>query len=65
MQLWMGMEPQPLHHWQLVANGLHIQWMGIWNHQQPVTNALVDPNFDSRLKAIVTAGLQTIPLCSG
>ena len=37
----------------------------IWNHQQPVTNALVDPNFDSWLKAIVTAGLQTIPLCSG
>ncbi len=41
---------------------LHMQWMGIWNHRQPVTIALVDPNFDSRLKAWVTAGLQTIPL---
>ena len=45
----------------------HMQWMGIWNHWQPVTTSLVDsnPNFDSRLKAWVTAGLQTIPLCSG
>jgi hypothetical protein len=45
---------------------LHImQWMGIWNHWQPVTTALVVPDFDSRLKASVTAGLQTIPLWSG
>jgi hypothetical protein len=46
---------------------LHMQWqwMGIRNHQQPVTIALVYPDFDSRLKAWVTAGLQTIPLCSG
>ena len=44
----------------------HMQWMGIWNHWQPVTIALVDPDFDSSwLKAWVTAGLQTIPLCSG
>jgi len=49
-----------------VFEPLHMQWMGIWNHQQPVTIALVDPDFDSRLKARVwvTAGLQTIPLCS-
>jgi hypothetical protein len=39
--------------------------MGIWNHWQPVTITLVDPDFDSRLEAWVTAGLQTIPLCSG
>ena len=33
---------------------------------QIVTIALVVPDFDSRrLKAWVTAGLQTIPLCSG
>jgi len=44
---------------------LHMQWIGIWNHWQPVTMALVVPDFDSRLKAWVTAGLQTIPLCSG
>ena len=46
---------------------LHMQWMGIWNHLQPVTIALVVPDFDSRPKARVqvTAGLQTIPLCSG
>jgi hypothetical protein len=43
----------------------HMQWMGIWNHWQPVTIALVDPDFDSWLKAWFTAGLQTIPLCSG
>ena len=48
-----------------VFEPLHMQWTGIWNHQQPVTTALVDPDFDSRLKAWVTAGLQTIPLCSG
>jgi len=28
--------------------------MGIWNHRQPVTTALFDPDFDSRLKAWVT-----------
>ncbi len=44
---------------------LHMQWMGLWNHRQLVTIALVVPDFDSRLKAWVTAGLQTIPLCSG
>jgi hypothetical protein len=43
----------------------HMQWMGIWNHWQPVTIALVDPDFDSWLKAWVTAGLQTIPVYSG
>jgi hypothetical protein len=47
-----------------VYESLHMQWMGIWNHRQPVTIALVDPEFDSRLKAWVTDGLQTIPLCS-
>ena len=48
-----------------VFEHLHMQWMGIWNHRQPVTTALVDPEFDSRLKGWVTAGLQTISLCSG
>ncbi len=48
-----------------VFKPLHMQLMVIWNHQQPVTIALVDPDFDGRLKAWVTAGLQTIPLCSG
>jgi hypothetical protein len=48
-----------------VFEPLHMQWKGIWNHQQPVTIALVDPDFDSWLKAWVPAGLQTIPLCSG
>ena len=43
----------------------HMQWMGIWNHWQPVTIALVDPDFDSRLKAWFTAGLQTISVYSG
>jgi len=48
-----------------VCEPLHMQWMGMWNHRQTVTIALVDPDFDSRrLKAWVTAGLQTIPLCS-
>jgi hypothetical protein len=32
----------------------HMQWMGIWNYRQPVTIALVDPDFDSWLKAWVT-----------
>jgi hypothetical protein len=44
-----------------VYEPLHMQWMGIWNHRQPVTIAHVDQDFDSRLKAWVTAGLQTIP----
>jgi len=50
-----------------VYEPLHMQWMGIWNHRQPITNALVVPDFDSQLKARVwvTTGLQTIPLCSG
>ena len=26
-----------------------MQWMGIWNHQQPVTIAYVDPYFESCL----------------
>ncbi len=38
--------------------------MGMWNHWQHFTMALVVPYFDSRLKAWVTAGLQTIPLYS-
>ena len=33
---------------------LHMQWMGIWDHWQPVTIILVVPDFDSRLKAWVT-----------
>ncbi len=37
-----------------VFEPLHMQWTGIWNHRQPVTTALVDPDFDSRLKAWVT-----------
>jgi hypothetical protein len=43
-----------------------MQWMDIWNHWQPGTNPLVVPDFDSRLKSRVwvTAGLQTIQLCS-
>jgi hypothetical protein len=45
-----------------VYGPLHMQLMGIWNHRQPVTIALFDPDFDSRLKAWVNAGLQTIPL---
>jgi hypothetical protein len=50
-----------------VYEPIHMQWMGIiWKHRQPVTIALVDTDFDSRrLKAWVTDGLQTIPLCSG
>jgi len=28
---------------------LHMQWMGIWNHQQPVAITHVDPDFDSWL----------------
>ena len=39
---------------------LHMQWMGIWNHRQPVTIALVDPDFDSRLKAWVTGGYYAV-----
>ena len=45
-----------------VYEPLHMQWMGIciWNHQQHFTMALVDPDFDSWLKAWVIAWLQTI-----
>jgi len=32
-----------------VLEPLHMQWMVIWNHRQPVTTALVDPDFDSQL----------------
>jgi len=39
-----------------VYGPLHMQWMGIWNHRHPVTTAVVDPDFDSRLKASVTLG---------
>jgi len=39
-----------------VLEPLHMQWMGIWNHPHPVTTAIVDPDFDSRLKAWVTLG---------
>jgi len=35
---------------------IYMQWMGIWNHWQPVTIALVVPDFDSRLKAWVLLG---------
>ena len=45
---------------------LYMQWMGIWNHWQPVTTAIVVPDiYSGQLKAGITAGLQTIPLCSG
>ena len=37
-----------------VFEPLHMQWTGIWTHWQPVTITLVDPEFDSRLKAWVT-----------
>jgi hypothetical protein len=37
-----------------VFEPLHMQWMGIWTPWQPVTITLVDPDFDSRLKAWVT-----------
>jgi hypothetical protein len=40
-----------------VFEPLHMQWMGIWNHQQPITIVLVDPDFDSRrlkVKAWIT-----------
>ena len=41
-----------------VYEPIHMQWMGILNHRQPVTIALVDTDFDSRrLKAWVTDGL--------
>jgi hypothetical protein len=44
----------------------YMQWTSMWNHWQPVTIAIVVPDFDSgQLNAGVTAGLQTIPLCSG
>ena len=36
-----------------VFEPLHMQWMGIWNHRQPITTALIDPDFDSWLKARV------------
>jgi hypothetical protein len=49
-----------------VYEPIHMQWMGIWNHQQPITIAHVDPDFESWLTfSWVLAGLQTIPLCSG
>jgi len=38
----------------MVYEPLHMQWTGIWNHWQPVTTALVDADFDSRLKAWIT-----------
>ena len=41
---------------------IHMKWMGIWNHWQPVTIALVDLDFDGGLKDWGTAGLQTIPV---
>ena len=38
-----------------VYEPFHMQWMGIiWKHRQPVTIALVDPDFDIGLKAWVT-----------
>ena len=41
----------------MVFEPLPLQWMGIWNHRQPVTIALVDPDFDSWLKAWITMPL--------
>jgi hypothetical protein len=37
-----------------VFESFYMQWMGIWNHRQPVTTALVDTDFDRGLKAWVT-----------
>jgi hypothetical protein len=37
-----------------VFEPLHMKWMVIWTPWQPVTITLVDPDFDSRLKAWVT-----------
>jgi hypothetical protein len=37
-----------------VFEPLNMQWMGIWNHWQPVTTFIVVPDFDSRLKAWVS-----------
>jgi hypothetical protein len=48
-----------------VFKQLHMLWMGIWNHQQMVTSAFDDPDYESWLKAYVTAELQTTPSCSG
>ena len=34
----------------MVYEPIHtMQWMGIWNHQQPITIAYVDPYFESCL----------------
>jgi hypothetical protein len=49
-----------------VYEPIYMQWMGIWNHQQPITIALAYPDFESWLTSSwVLAELQTIPLCSG
>ena len=44
-----------------VFEPLHMLWMGIWNHHQPIIAALVKPNSKSRLKSWVIAWLQIIP----
>ncbi len=44
--------------------GLHKGQYTALVQDKPVTTPLVDPDFDSRLKAWVIAGLQTIHLCS-
>ena len=48
-----------------VFEPLHMLWMGIWNHQQLVTMAFDDPDYESWPKAYVTAEPQTTPSCSG
>jgi hypothetical protein len=34
-----------------VFDPLHMQWMGTWNHQQPVAIVLVDPDFENWLSS--------------
>jgi len=34
-----------------VYEPIHMQWIGIWNHRQPVTIAHVDPDFESWLSS--------------
>jgi hypothetical protein len=53
---WLRLHTHPkLHAHQcgahVVYESIHMQWMGIWNHWQPVAIAHVDPNFESRRKS--------------
>jgi hypothetical protein len=38
-----------------------MQWTGIWNHWQLVNAALVEPDFDSQLKACLEGCLGHFP----